>query len=62
MTTLTEARRELKRWEKMVEKLQDERCAKTGHTKGRGAFDGYSYCKTCGSQIANADFGRPGKD
>lgn len=56
--TLKEARRALKLAQKLVERLQDEQCAKKGHVKGGGAFEGYSYCKTCGSQIANADFGR----
>lgn len=56
--TLKEARRSLKLAQNLVWRLQDEHCAKKGHTKGGGAFEGYSYCKTCGSQMANTDFGR----
>lgn len=55
---LSEARKELARLEKLVHKLQDEKCAKHGHKRGNGAFTGYSYCKTCGSQIANDLFRR----
>lgn len=58
--TLKEAKRALKHWEKTVRKLQDEKCEKKGHIKGAGAFKGYSYCKTCRSQIANTEFGRKG--
>lgn len=57
--TLDEARRKLRHWKRMVEKLADEQCAAKGHIKGAGAFHGYSYCKTCRGQIANADFGKP---
>ena len=56
--TLKEARRTLKLAQNLVNRLQDEQCAKKGHVKGGGAFEGYSYCKTCKSQIANEDFGR----
>jgi len=59
--TLKEAEINLKLWAKTVEKLRDRECARSGHIKGGGAFDGYSYCKTCGSQIANTDFGPAGQ-
>lgn len=59
--TLKEARRTLKLAQNLVNRLQDEQCAKNGHIKGPGAWEGVSYCKTCGSQIANKDFGRPAK-
>lgn len=58
--TLQEARRALTLAQRLVDRLQDEKCAKSGHVRGGGAFDGYSYCKTCRSQIANTDFGRKG--
>lgn len=54
--TLQEARRALKLAQNLVSRLQNEQCAKKGHVKGGGAFDGYSYCKTCGDQVANDDF------
>jgi hypothetical protein len=59
--TLTQARRELARWGREVQRLQDELCAKRGHSKGTGAFEGYSYCKRCGSQVANSAFGKKGQ-
>jgi hypothetical protein len=58
--TLREAEINMKLWAKTVEKLRDRECARSGHVKGGGAFDGYSYCKTCGSQISNTDFGLKG--
>jgi hypothetical protein len=60
IVTLKEARRELAHWYREVRRLQDEKCATKGHIKGPGAWEGASYCKTCGSQIANTDFGRKG--
>ena len=56
--TLKEARRTLKLAQRLVTRLQDEKCARKGHIKGADAFEGYSYCKTCGSQIANTNFGK----
>ncbi len=55
---IREVRKEIKRLEKLLHELQDARCAKVGHKKGPGAFTGFSYCATCGSQIKNDLFKR----
>lgn len=61
MISLIEARKELKRWQDVVRRLEDARCAKVGHRKGPGAWGGFSYCLTFGGQIENDQFGKPAK-
>jgi RNA polymerase-binding transcription factor DksA len=50
--------REIKKFEKILRKKQTDKCKRVGHKRGNGAFSGYSYCRTCGAQIANEQFGR----